>query len=134
MSSINASRIALFVALAAVVVNLVTMGAVGAELYALGDGIARWMLPSLDAMHVHGDYRWPISIWIGIAWPVGGLATWYVLFRTRIAMSRSIWRFPAFVLSLIALAVLLAALFHIGGALISQDQAIEAIPISPETL
>lgn len=117
-------KAALAVLVVALVANIVTLGAPGGVLYAIGDGIASLVLPQ-SLGDVHGDYLWPISFWMGIAWPFGAFLM-FVLFARSVPDGKWTVSVSAlFLLSLLILNIALSVMFHLGGALASPDYVIE---------
>lgn len=117
-------RIALVITVILMVANIVTIGAVGGYLFALGDGIAVAVVGDLLG-DVHGDYYWPIAIWMGLVWPAGALLIFYAVVRRRRSGRRSLWTVCLFPLYLLALNVGLSVAFHVGAAAISPEFHIE---------
>ena len=117
-------RIALAITVILMVTNIVTIGGVGDTLFALGDGIAIAIVG--DSLgEVHGDYYWPIAIWMGLVWPVGALLIFYAMVRRRRSKCRSLWIYFLFPFYLLALDVGLSVVFHVGAASISPEFDIE---------
>jgi len=125
-----ALRIAVVLALVVLLINIVTFGGIGELLFAVGDGIAIAIFGSALG-EIHGDYRWPIAIWMGLVWPVGALLLFYSVVWLRRSKRRPLWNFSLFALYLLALDVGLSVVFHMGAASLSPQFEIEerqAIP------
>jgi hypothetical protein len=128
------SRIPIWIALTLTVglitYNVVTLGGLGFYLYAIGDGIADFILfGSLGRLH--GDYYWPIAIWMGISWPIGAFVIWYALSRYWRMKMRPYRRCLLFVCALLVFDVLLSGAFHIGAAMQSADDRAEENRLVP---
>jgi hypothetical protein len=60
---------------------MITLGGLpGYYLFALGDNLAETLLGSATLRHLHGDNIWPISIFMGFAWPIGGFFIWMAMY------------------------------------------------------
>lgn len=113
-------RVALPVTLVVIVANLATFGGVGDILFSAGDGIAVAIFGNALG-DFHGDFYWPVSIWMGLAWPIGALLIYYLFMRHRAGMPWSLNQYLLFPACLFVLLVVLSAAFHFGAALMSPD-------------
>lgn len=113
-------RVALAVTLVVMVANLATFGGVGDILFSAGDAIAGAVFGSALG-DFHGDFYWPISIWMGLAWPVGALLIYFLLTRHRAGMRWTPTQYVLFPVCLFVLLVGLSVAFHMGAALMSPE-------------
>lgn len=113
-------RIALAVTLVVIVANLATFGGVGGILFSVGDAIAVAIFGTALG-EFHGDFYWPVSIWMGLAWPVGAMLIYYLMMRHRAGMRWTLSQYLLFSACLFILLVVLSGAFHFGAALMSPD-------------
>ncbi len=117
-------RVAVVLTLVTMLINTVSLGAVGDILFDFGDGVAIAIFGDLLG-DVHGDYYWPIAFWMGIAWPVGALLIFYAMARRQRGRRWSIGMYAFFPVCLLVLVVGLSIVFHVGAAAISPEFYIE---------
>lgn len=114
------TRVALAVTLVVMAANLATFGGVGDILFAVGDAITGAIFG--DSLgDFHGDFYWPISIWMGLAWPVGALLIYHLMMRHRAGKRWTSNQYLLFPACLFVLLVILSAAFRFGAATMSPD-------------
>ena len=109
-------RLVLAITLLFVVYNFVTMGAPGYYLYGIGNSVAESIFGSDILGRVHGDYYWPIQIWMGLLWTIGACIIWCAMLVHKKDKRWSLGKHLLFPSALLAWDIILSTLFRVGAA------------------
>lgn len=112
-------RLVLMLTLLFIVFSIVTIGAPGYYLYAIGNGIAELISGPEILGSIHGDYYWPIQTWMGILWPVGACIVWCAMLLHNRDEPWSFKKYLLFLSVLLVYDVALSVVFRLGAALLS---------------
>ena len=108
--------LALAIMLFFMAVSIVSMGGPGFYLYTFGEGIAESIFGPGMLGRVHGDYYWPIAVWMGLIWPLGAFIIWCAMYLHKIDKGWSLGKYLLFPSALLAWDVVLSILFRLGAA------------------